>query len=228
MKNLKKYGFEFLCIFIAVVSAFALSNWNIERKMRLAEDKILLEISDGLEKDLKDVQLNIYGHKRGIRACTFWRKVLTNQEVEIDSLDDNYLFLTRDFVAIQNVSGYETLKSKGLEIIEDDSLRSEIIGLYEYSYVTLRKLEEEHAELQFHTSYFRELNDVIAPHFTFAETGQITGFEGEVEIPEEQRNILLSYLWRIQVNRSFVLYYYKQVEGKIKATREHIEEYLKD
>ena len=53
-KNWKKYTFEFLSIFIAVSSAFALNNWNDNRRDRNAERKILEEIYNGLEKDLDD------------------------------------------------------------------------------------------------------------------------------------------------------------------------------
>ena len=45
--KLVKYTFEFLSIFIAVISAFALNNWNDNRRDRLAENKILTEIYNG-------------------------------------------------------------------------------------------------------------------------------------------------------------------------------------
>ena len=155
MKNLnwKKYTFEFLSIFIAVVTAFALNNWNDNRRDDKAESKILSEILNGLKKDIEDVKVNVVGHEMGIRACTFWRGIFTNTASDTDSLKQYYFILTRDFVSVQNTSGYETLKSKGLELIKNDSLRMEIISLYEYDYKTLMKLEEEYKELQFEKNY---------------------------------------------------------------------------
>ncbi len=41
LPNLKKYTFEFLSIFIAVISAFGLNNWNDHRRDRVAELKIM-------------------------------------------------------------------------------------------------------------------------------------------------------------------------------------------
>ena len=148
-KKWKKYTFEFLSIFVALISAFALSNWNDNRKDSLSENKILTEISNGLEKDLDDIKLNIGGHKTGISACNYFRDVFAGKNIEADSLMFHYFNLTRDFVSIQNTAGYETLKSKGLELIKNDSLRLKIISLYEYDYNTLRKLEEEYTEMQF-------------------------------------------------------------------------------
>ena len=57
--NWKKRGGEFLSIFVAVISAFALNNWNDNRRDANSENKILVEISNGLEKDLVDIQLNV-------------------------------------------------------------------------------------------------------------------------------------------------------------------------
>lgn len=55
--NWKTYAFEFLSIFVAVISAFALTNWDDKRRDRHTEVKILTEIRNGLEKDIKDVQI---------------------------------------------------------------------------------------------------------------------------------------------------------------------------
>ncbi|HQW56725.1 MAG TPA: hypothetical protein PK076_11390 [Saprospiraceae bacterium] len=214
-QNLKKYAIEFLSIFIAVVSAFALNNWNDNRRDNNAETKILTEILNGLEKDLVDVKVNEAGHNQGLAACKYWRDIITDQPVNVDSLRQFYLNLTRDFVSIQNTSGYETLKSKGLELIKNDSLRSMIISLYEYDYKTLMKLEEEYNELQFQENYFYEINKLIAPYFIFNSMGNISGIEQPLKINKSERNILLSYLWKIQLNRRFILLSYSEVEVKI-------------
>lgn len=78
--RLQDYAFEFLSIFIAVLSAFGLNNWNENRCNAKAENKILIEISNGLKKDIQDVALNIEGHQFGLKATQFWRKVITGQK----------------------------------------------------------------------------------------------------------------------------------------------------
>lgn len=220
----KKYGFEFLSIFIAVVSAFALNNWNENRRDAISENKILTEISNGLEKDLEDIRLNISGHKIGISACKYFRKALTGKTIEIDSLHFYYSKLTRDFISIQNIAGYETLKSKGLELIHNDSLRLKIISLYEYDYNTLRKLEEEYAELQFYKNYFKEINQELSPSFTIDNNGFISGIDLPLKIKENKKNKVLLYLTKIQSNRFFILAYYSQIEKAINEIRENIEQ----
>ena len=218
----KKYGFEFLSIFIAVISAFALNNWSENRRDKNSENKILIEISHGLEKDIEDIKLNIIGHKDGILACNYFRKALGSKKIKSDSLMIHYLNLTRDFISIQNVAGYETLKSKGLELIKNDSLRLQIISIYEYDYNTLRKLEEEYAEMQFHENYYKEINEALAPNFTFDSNQQITGIQVPLKIQDNKKKEILLYLWKIQVNRVFILQYYSEIEGKINQLREKI------
>ncbi|MDW3652090.1 MAG: hypothetical protein R8P61_33760 [Bacteroidia bacterium] len=222
----KNYGLEFLSIFIAVISAFALTNWQENQREREAELKILTEIQHGLEKDIEDVLLNIKGHEAGLKACSYWARLVNGQETSTDTLREYYLDLTRDFISIQNVSGYETLKSRGLELIEDDSLRFDIISLYEYDYEILLKFEEEYQEMQFQRSYYHELNDIIAPNLLFDERGDIADIELPLKISSKEKKLFLSYLWKININRNFILRYYKALKGKLEKLQTKIDSHL--
>ncbi|HAA21818.1 MAG TPA: hypothetical protein DCP28_24745, partial [Cytophagales bacterium] len=155
--------------------------------------------------------------------CTYWRKVFTNEPVSLDSLEGYYGLLTRDFVSIQNTSGYETLKSRGFELIKNDSLRKQIISVYEFDYQYLKKLEEEYYELQFQENYFKEINQVIAPQFTYDSVGNISSIALPLPISEADQKVLLSYLWKIKRNRTFILGLYKEVEVNLKELMRDIE-----
>ena len=222
-QNFRKYAFEFFSIFVAVIAAFALNNWNDNRRDRIAEYNILKEINNGLQKDLEDIRLNRLGHDQGLTACDYWQRVLKNEPFSKDSLLLNHFNLTRDFIMIQNNSGYETLKSKGLEIIEDDSLRYAIISLYEYDYITLKKFEEEYQEMQFHQSFFHQFNTLLSPYFIFDQKGILVDIEMPLNLSKEQKNLLLTYLWKIYKNRSFIKDYYFKIEENLKQLRSQIQ-----
>jgi len=222
IKNWREYGFEFLSIFIAVISAFALNNWNENRKDSITQNKILIEIVNGLEKDIEDVKINIGGHKSGVKACNYFRKAIVGNDVKADSVMIHLFNLIRDFISIQNVAGYETLKSKGLELIKNDSLRSEIISLYEYDYNILRKFEEEYSEMQFHENYYVDFNNAFAPNFKTNKNGIIIGINSPLEINNIEKNKLLLNLSKIQTNRIFILQFYADIEKKIISVRENI------
>lgn len=227
IKNWKKYTFEFLSIFVAVISAFALNNWNDNRNDRNAENKILTEIKNGLAKDIEDMRLNELGHKMGINAVNYFRNILADKPASKDSMMFHYFNLTRDFVSAQNISGYETLKSKGLELIRNDSLRTKIVSLYEYDYNTLRKLEEEYYELQFQENYFKEINSLIAQNFEFNQDKMLIGITTPLKLESDKENIVLIYLMKIQINRNFILQYYTEVKQKIEQLQLEIQSELK-
>lgn len=222
----KRYGFEFLSIFIAVIAAFALNSWSAERKERLAEEKILLEIHRGLDKDLEDMRVNILGHEQGLAGVRYWQRVLLQQPVDSDSVSVHLMTVARDFINLQNNSGYGSLKSRGLELVVDDSLRSDIITLYEYDMVILQKLEEEYAEMEYHHSYYPALNDAVAPWLTFDAEGRPKGLRQPVVVPGADRDRLLTLLWKIANNRRFTLHYYGVVEERVKAVQDHIKAVL--
>jgi len=222
----KKYTFEFLSIFIAVISAFALNNWNENRRDNRAESKMLTEIMNGLDKDIEDVKLNTMGHEFCIKASDYWRKVINDEAVNTDTIQGYYFNFLRDFVSIQNTSGYENLKSRGLELVRNDSLRTAIISLYEYDYQILKSMEEDYFEMQFHENYFKELNQHIAPSLQYDSTGSIVGLQQPTNINEKDKKILLSYLWKVDANRKFLLTFYTQIEEKINALKAQIVEEL--
>lgn len=222
-KYLKYAIGEIILVVIGILIAFQLNNWNDSRIKNNIEEKILSEILNGLNEDLVDIKHNIDGHNTGIKACDFWRKTITDQDINTDSVAYNYHYLTRDFISIQNISGYESLKSKGLELIKVDSLRIGIIKLYEQDYNSIRKLEEEYKELQFQESYFKEINHILSPNLLFDEEGELIALKLPIVLNEIQQKTMLTYLWKIKKNRQFILTQYYMNEKRIKSLKSNIE-----
>lgn len=224
--NWRKYLLEFLSIFIAVIAAFSLNNWNDNRRDRIAESKILSEIKNGLELDLNDIQGNMEGHQLGIRACEVFRDFVSEKPIAQDSLLFHYIVLVRDFTSIMNLTGYESLKSKGLEIIQNDSLRFSIITLYDYNYQILYKLEETVPEMQAFQSFYKDIKTVINPLLRFNQQGRLIGLDQPQKLIPKDRNILFEALLRIENNRRFKLYRYNQTLEEIKKLIKSIDSEL--
>lgn len=223
---IKKYGFEFLTIFIGVFAAFALDNWNSNRKDHSTELKILSEIRKGLIQDTADIALNEQGHNVGLDATRYFGKIILDKPYTTDSLHYHYSNLLRDFLSVQNVSGYETLKSKGLDIIANDSLRTQILSLYENDYNSLRKLEENYDELQFFKSYHQDFANSLASNFIIHQNGMFQGINHPLKITEKEKNILLLDLWKMANNRIFILAMYADVKKKIEKLQQHLKKEL--
>ena len=110
-KYWRKFGLEFLSIFIAVISAFALNNWNENRISNHSEQKILSEIKNSLKIDAHDFNNNIYGNKLSLKADSIFRNLLSGNKINQDSIALYYTILFRDYIPIVNKSAYESLKA---------------------------------------------------------------------------------------------------------------------
>lgn len=186
----------------------------------------MTEIKNGLRLDITDIQDNVFGHERGIEACQYFRDLANGLPVP-DSLANGALFaLLRDYISIQNQSGYESLKSRGLELISNDSLRLAIIHMYEFEHQALSKLEENYTENQFFENYFHPINEVLGPFMTFDSKGKLSGFNQPVFLSDADRNQLLIYLDKIEFNRRFMLQFYARNREKAEKLIRQIEEEL--
>ncbi len=231
MKKLswKKFIFEFLSIFIAVISAFALSKWNDNRSDSLSEEKILKEIRNGINLDLKDFEGNTHGHELSLRSIQLFKNLVNDQKaIPKDSTAVLYTVLFRDYAPIINQSGYESLKASGLKTISNDSLRFEIITLYDFYYKIIAKLEEEIDEMKSYANYYQPINTILYPNMSFDNNGQLSSMDFPLKIDENERKELLSYFWRLETNRNYRLKRYELVKSKMVLLKEHIENELKN
>ncbi len=217
---------EILLVVVGILIAISIDNWNDKRKENQVEYRILTEIINGLNQDIIDIESNMSGHTNGIRACKYWRKIINQEKVDPDSISFYYSALTRDFISVQNTSGYESLKSKGLEFINNDSLRIAIITLYEQDYNVIRKLEEEYEEMQFYKNYFKEFTAMISPYLIFDQG--IKGLRFPVNLNDKDKYKLIMYLTTIQSNRNFVLREYSNAQININKLLSKINTEIKE
>ena len=202
---------EIILVVIGILIALQINNWNENRKENNIENKILVEISKGLKQDLIDIKTNMSAHRAGLKACEYYYDIFTNKQVQTDSINYYYSYLTRGYISIQNRSGYESLKSRGLELIKHDSLRNDIINLYEQDYPFIMKLEEQDPEGNFYDNYFKEINNHISPNLIFNNYGEMESIELPLNVSETEQKKILSYLWKIKNDRTFILSIYFQV-----------------
>ena len=225
-KKWTKYIFEFLSIFIAVVSAFALSHWNDTRNNQHSEQKILVEIMNSLEIDLKDFKNNINGNRLSLKADSVFRSLLKGEEVSQDSIALQYTLLFRDYIPIVNKSAYESLKSNNLKTVSNDLLRIQIISLYDYYYSIIEKLEYEVPEMKSYKNYFQRTNSLLFPYMEFDENGDLISFTELSHLTENNKKEILSYLWRIRNNRIFKLARYDLIIEEMKKLELNIKNEL--
>lgn len=221
--NWRKYALEFLSIFIAVISAFALNNWNDNRNDSNSETKILTEIRNSIDIDSQDFSTNILGNRMSLRADQLFRNLLAGADESQDSIGYYYTVLFRDYIPIINRSAYESLKANGIKIVSNDSLRIQIISLYDYYYTIIEALEYEVPEMQSFGNYFTSVNTLIYPNMEFDPSGNLIAINDLGDLSEKDKKEILSYLWRIRNNRNFKLSRYSSILEVMDKVKKNID-----
>ncbi|HMR81553.1 MAG TPA: hypothetical protein PKE30_00375 [Niabella sp.] len=226
MKKWKEYIFQFILIFVSVFLAFFLTEWSLSQDDKISENKILTEIDNGINSDLEDFESNINGHTLSLRAISVIRNWIDGKFVPQDSIGLYYNILFRNFTPIINKSGYESLKFTNLKTITNDSLRFQIINLYEYYYKILEKLEDNVIEMQDFENFYVLTNTILNPYFEFDETGRLVKLIIPHNLTKAQKQELLSYLWKLENNKKFKIFRYNNVIEEIKKTDKNIKREL--
>jgi hypothetical protein len=152
---------EIVLVVIGILIALQINNWNEARKNRDLEIKTLSELEASFEKDLNDIEYNLQLHNRGLIAC---KKLLMAIEENIpyhDSLDQYFGQFSNVSVFINSTGAYETLKSRGIDIIRNDTLRRQIIDMHDITYHYMIVNQNE-----FDLSDLRENKQFMLEHMT--------------------------------------------------------------
>lgn len=128
-------------VVIGILIALQINNSNDAEKLRLKEKVVLTQMEQNLKKDLFDLNYNIEGTKKRLRANEVILSALQNRTPFHDSLRYYYAGIFGNFQFSENTSAWENLKSVGLDLVSNDSLRNAISELYTIKYGYIENLE---------------------------------------------------------------------------------------
>lgn len=134
---------EIILVVIGILIALWINNWNQNRQLKNLEIKYLTEIKSSLEFDLNDIEFNLDFNKDKLKSNEIILQYVREEITFADSLHKhfgNLIFTTR---TLPNSSAFENLKSKGIEIITNDSIRQELTKLYSFYYFNARDFETQ-------------------------------------------------------------------------------------
>ena len=134
---------EIVLVVIGILIALQINNWNDQNKERDDEKLILNEIRENLQFDLADFESNIVNLQNKTTSCKSMLKILEGDIAYNDSIGYFFYYL-KTYPHFSNKSnGYNLLQSKGLDIIQNTSIRKAITDLYEDRYIYLKTYEKE-------------------------------------------------------------------------------------
>ena len=126
---------EIILVVIGILIALSINNWNEQRK----ESDLELEMLNGLSNDLANNKVKISSKiSRDSLIIAGNQHLLTllkdDNSTFSDSLQFSFGNINRYDVFFPQAMAYESLKSKGFHTIKNDSLRTQIIELYDETY----------------------------------------------------------------------------------------------
>ena len=130
---------EILLVMIGILLALQVNNWNETRKIELKENEILKEILRDIEETNSEIISDMYSHMTMLWSAQMLKDQISQLKPDTDQLGSYYGPSAHDLQIYPKTSGFETLKSQGLEIITNDSLRKNISDLYQLDYTRLTK-----------------------------------------------------------------------------------------
>ena len=130
---------EILLVVIGILIALQIDNWNEWRKDREREQKVLETLADNLARNRVSLLKGLDGveslHQSSQIIFDFFEGKITYH----DSLDIHFMLGMRPGVMSGLISseGYENYKNVGFDIILSDSLKANVLNLFEMSYPNL-------------------------------------------------------------------------------------------
>ncbi len=132
---------EIVLVVIGILIAVWINNWNEGKKTQQKELQTLAELKANLQSDLGDLEYNIANNKKRTNANEAIKKVLEEKIPYNDSLRTYIGNIFGNFKLTENTAAWENLKSVGIDLISNDSLRNNLTYLYANRYEYLEHLE---------------------------------------------------------------------------------------
>ncbi|MBO3115107.1 hypothetical protein J4050_00005 [Winogradskyella sp. DF17] len=130
-KYLKYAVGEIVLVVIGILIALQINNWNENLKNKKEEISVLKELLSDSKTNLLSLEEDVFLNQRAISSNILINDILINERPYNDSLDIHFGNIQYNTQFTLNTAGYENLKSRGFEIISNDSLRKSIINVYD-------------------------------------------------------------------------------------------------
>ncbi len=125
---------EIILVVMGILIALQINNWNENRKLQSEELKLLLDIKSNLETTYKDLIIDTLRNTGLIKEYNRIEHYVNNDLPYSNELDLSFGELTFWNSPYITSIGYKTLQTKGLDIIKNESLKKDIVNMYEVQF----------------------------------------------------------------------------------------------
>ena len=219
---------EIILVVIGILIALQINNWNESKKAKEKEHQVLTEIISDLEysiTDLYDVKsVRKINTTKSINALKTLIKVMQTNQKYHDSLTNEFIAANAYDEADFKISGYNSLSSIGMDLVQNNKMRSTIGEFYTS---TIPDYEEAYNEIR--QDFHEYMLDYLRKDFTLKNIGS----EDRKVIPNDFEALKKDKEY-IQSLRTFLdvkIYYLNKLNITLKKAeqlKKDIENYLND
>ena len=134
---------EIILVVIGILIALWLNNLNSEKQRTIEEISILKGLKKDFQADIGDFKLNISGYNYISHSVDIVLERLESSAVYNDSLDSYFAGTINWPLSIIHKNSFDVLKSKGLDLISNDSLRNDILNFHGQVYNSIKTWEDQ-------------------------------------------------------------------------------------
>jgi len=134
---------EIVLVVVGILIALQINNWNLERKEKIHERKILLELRKTLESNQQKMVQDSLRRIGLNKSSDIIISALKNKEKHSDTLNIHFQYARIPGTNLSlSFAGYEGLKNAGFNIISSDTVRNRIVNLFEFLHKNLFEIME--------------------------------------------------------------------------------------
>lgn len=137
---------EIVLVVIGILIALQLNNWNELRKRRNLEIEIYKELYRDIDLTREEVENDRNAHISLLQCVDSLLTHLTEKRSYDPVIVDRLLCSVADLQVYPKTSGFDALKSIGLDLLTNDSIRSQLTDLYQLELERVVKQGKEYTQ----------------------------------------------------------------------------------
>jgi len=192
---------EIILVVIGILIALQINNWNEKHKEGSEELKILSEIQSNLKQSFKETKSVLHQNETDLKRYIYLLNHVEQKLPYSVVLDTAFCRITSWASPYLTYTAYESLKSRGSKLLRNDTLRMQIINMFENEMTYLIK--------DWDKSEWRDSEAIVRPYYAkhFAEnldevTAKPNNYNALIKDPEFTNLLRLVIVMRKWGNQS--------------------------
>jgi hypothetical protein len=124
-------------VVIGILIALSINNWNEQSKTDQLELKLLFELKSSIIESEKELTYSYDENKLTVQRFEYILSHLKTDLPESKAIDSCFYQLPFWVSPFVNYTAYESLKTKGLDLIKNETIKNRIVNLYDTKFARL-------------------------------------------------------------------------------------------